>query len=76
MDEAAFILNINIIAENHNCRTVMIDAETKTINIEGPDQNQTECAKAICDFVESCGDIEEVKVPEAIREVNGIGWII
>lgn len=76
MDEAAFISNVNIIAENHDCRTVMIDVVTKTINIEGPDQNQVECAKAICEFVESCGDIKEVEVPEAIREVNGIGWII
>lgn len=75
--EAEFIQQVNIIAENHNCRTVFIDPDKRIINIEGPEAQETICAKAIEAFIRECKRVEIVKEDEVIKQVkDGVGWVI
>lgn len=77
MTEAEFIQQVNIIAENHNCRTVFIDPDKRLINIEGPESQQTVCAEAIEEFIRECKQVEIVKEDKVIKQVNdGVGWVV
>ncbi len=78
MTESEFVTRINLIAESHNCRTVLIDPDNRLINIEGPDESQTACAIEISELMGSIDEVVEVDAPgEVIREVkDGVGWII
>ncbi len=78
MTESEFMTKINLIAESHNCRTVLIDPENRLINLEGPDAAQDACAIEISELMGSIDEVIEVDAPgEVIREVkDGVGWII
>ena len=76
MDEYEVIGRINLIAENNNCRVYMIDFQTKIIQIEGPEDKQVECAIAIDEFIDSCGEITPVIEPGIQQLTKDISWTI
>ena len=78
MTESEFVTRINLIAESHNCRTVLIDPEKRLINLEGPVDAQVACAIEISEVMGSINEVVEIDEPgEVIREVkDGVGWII
>ena len=43
MNSMKLIQRINFIANNYNCRTVLIDFDNFTINIEGREDQRTAC---------------------------------
>lgn len=47
MDEARMFNMIKAVAEQKGCRLVDVDFANHTINIEGPEENQVECAMAL-----------------------------
>jgi len=47
MDEATMFNMIKAVAEEKGCRLVDVDFENHTINIEGPEAAQVECALAL-----------------------------
>lgn len=47
MDETTMFNLIKTVAEEKGCRLVDVDFETYTINIEGPQEAQAECALAL-----------------------------
>ena len=47
MDETMMFNLIQSVAEQKGCRLVDVDFENHTINIEGPEKDQVECALAL-----------------------------
>ena len=76
MDEYEAIGRINLIAENNNCQLYMIDFQAKIIKIDGPKDKQVECAIAIDEFIDSCGEIIKVADDDINQLTDDIGWKI
>jgi len=76
MDEYEFVAMINMIAEDNNCRVYAIDFKTREIRIEGPENNQSDCAQDIDDFVNNCGEVTGVVDNGIAQLTNDIGWIL
>ena len=54
----------------------MIDFQTKIIQIEGPEDKQVECAIAIDEFIDSCGEITPVIETGIQQLTDDISWVI
>jgi hypothetical protein len=56
MDETRMFNLIKAVAEQRGCRLVDVDFENHTINIEGPEEAQLECATALERLMNPNGD--------------------
>jgi hypothetical protein len=41
---------VKMIVERHGCKLVDVDFEKHLINIEGPEENQANCARALSEY--------------------------
>lgn len=52
MDDAQMITIVKNVVEQHGCKLVDIDFENYTLNIDGPEEAQAACAKALADVLD------------------------
>lgn len=73
LTEYDFIQAVNLLAIGYNCECYMIDCQTKTIKIRGPEDQQVACAIAMSDFMDR-HDVEELVY---ITPLNyEVSWIL
>jgi hypothetical protein len=53
MDETAFLNLLKMTVEHHGCTIIDLDLEKHIINLDGPDEAVSACARAIADLVDS-----------------------
>lgn len=75
MKEHDFITQINIIAENNNCRTILIDPTNRLINIEGTKENELTCALQISEFMSTVDEITEMTY-QGHQLTKDIAWML
>jgi hypothetical protein len=51
MDDTTFINLIKMTAENHGCSIVDLDLDRRIINLDGPDEAVSLCARAIAEIM-------------------------
>lgn len=51
MTEANFISMVSKIVEEHGCKIVDIDFDSKQLNLDGPDTAVADCARALAEML-------------------------
>ena len=51
MTEATFISMVSQIVEEHGCKIVDIDFDSKRLNLDGPDTAVADCARALAEML-------------------------
>ena len=69
---------LNIIAESHNSRAIMIDITNRVISFEGPEEHEVALSIAVSEFMESIKyiDIEPVIEPGIQQLTDKVSWDI
>ena len=48
----SFVSLVAAIAEQHGCKLIDVDFDTKTLNLDGPDDAVAECARALAEMLD------------------------
>ena len=52
MTNETFVSMVAAVVEQHGCKIVDVDFDTKTLNLDGPDDAVAECARALAEMLE------------------------
>ncbi len=52
LSDAQLLTVVQNVVEKYGCKIVEFDLETKTINLEGPEDAKADCARAIMDVLD------------------------